>query len=894
MNEALRESEERFRDFFSHGPVGYHIFGPDRIITDINQAELDMIGFTRDEIVGQKTWADLILPEQRELFEQHWVDIQNVGAVYDRNYTLVHKRGHRVYVTVSASARYDREGKLINTRGIVIDVTKRMRVEEQLRKLSLAVEQTPSIVIITDASGNIEYVNPGFTQVTGYSPEEVAGQNPRLLKSGKTPPKEYKRLWDIITAGGEWRGEFYNKRKNGEFYWVSQTISPIKDLQGVITHFLGIGEDITERKRAEEILQAKTRELASKTERLEVVASLSRTVTSTLNPQEVFNLIVDAVVRLLDASLARVWVVEQSSGDLVLEASAGDTDLIDYPRVRYRPAEGIAGQALVEKQTISIHRPFEDPRYLQKEWAQTKGVKATAAIPLIVGDTALGVLSAVRQLDRPFDPEELALLTSFAHQAAIAIHNARLFQETQSRADRLRVLAELSRTVTSSLELQHVFNLIIRASSDLLNAPIVAVWTLDREQLTLRAGLGLHSELRAHQTFHLGEGMVGWIAKEKQAVFIPEFAKDPRVVNRAWAEAEGLRAFAGVPMLVGSRCLGVLTVFRKSPKPFSADEVALLSASADQATIAVENARLYEEQRQASRQLEATVEARTKELQVTNVRLQEALHQAEEASRTKSRFLATMSHELRTPLNAIIGFSELLGEQQFGSLNARQQRYVSHVLASGHHLLTLINDILDLAKIEAGRLNLQPAPFALSEVFEQLLESLSPQIEAKRLELQLSLEGCPTNLVADPVRFKQILLNLLSNSVKFTPSGGTISVTTRRVQGSQFTVHGGVVSGSEPSTANGEPRGNWVEIAVQDTGIGIKAEDLPKLFQEFSQLDASLARRHEGTGLGLALTKKLVEMHGGTIHAHSAGEGRGSTFTVTLPLEGSGAATPPP
>ncbi len=263
-------------------------------------------------------------------------------------------------------------------------------------------------------------------------------------------------------------------------------------------------------------------------------------------------------------------------------------------------------------------------------------------------------------------------------------------------------------------------------------------------------------------------------------------------------------------------------------------------------------------------------------LQVTNARLQEAVQHAEEASRYKSEFLANMSHELRTPLNSIIGFSALLEQGVPGPLTEKQQRHVGHIHASGRHLLAIINDILDLSKVEAGRLELHPEPFLAQDVLEAAAHDMQAQAEAKRVVVQVGAgEGLGT-LWADPVRVKQILYNLLSNAVKFTPVGGRVTVTARRVPRPPDPA----IDPSRPTEGSGE----LLVIAITDTGIGIKPEDLGKLFREFTQLDASLARQHGGTGLGLALTKRLVELHGGTVTAASPGEGLGSTFTVTLPL----------
>lgn len=607
-------------------------------------------------------------------------------------------------------------------------------LQQAHRTLQALVQASPVGIIALDLDEKVAMWNPAAEQIFGRSKQEVLNRPLSFVLQEKQ--EEFRALHKRVLQGEACAGvEIRGQKKDGTTIDLSLSTAPLRDATDEIIGVMGVVTDITEHKRADEALQAKTRDLAIKTERLEVLAMLSRTVTSTLDPQEVFNLIVDAVVRLLDAALSRVWVVDQFSGDLVRKAGAGDSDLIDCPQLRLRPGEDMAGEALVEKETISINHPARDPRHLQTKWAQDKGIKAAAAVPLALGDRVLGVLSAKRRVDIPFSAEDLRLLALFASQAAIA----------------------------------------------------------------------------------------------------------------------------------------------------------------------VENARLYERNRQAARHLEAKVATRTQELEEANVRLQEALRRAEEASRIKSRFLATMSHELRTPLNAIIGFSELLEDCQFGSLNARQKRYVSHVLASGRHLLSLINDILDLTKIEADKLKLHPASFPLSKALEASLQSFYPQAEEKGLELQLGLKECPPTLVADPVRFKQIIWNLLSNAVKFTPSGGTVTVSAR-VRRPRSEVRGypegpDQVPTDFPTSDIGHPTsdyGDIVEITVEDTGIGFKVEDVPKLFQEFTQLDASLARRHEGTGLGLALTKKLVEMHGGTIQADSAGEGRGSTFTVILPLDGSNPATPLP
>jgi len=339
------------------------------------------------------------------------------------------------------------------------------------------------------------------------------------------------------------------------------------------------------------------------------------------------------------------------------------------------------------------------------------------------------------------------------------------------------------------------------------------------------------------------------------------------------------QAFAIVPLIVQGRAIGVLGADQKhSRRPFDSSTLDLLQLFATQAALAIEHARLYEELRLSAAQLEAKVKDRTQALE-------QAMREAEEASRHKSEFLANMSHELRTPLNSILGFSELLQTQTFGPLTEKQARYVTNIHTSGRHLLALITDLLDLSKVEAGKIELYPEPVHLREAVEAALTDIHPQAEPKGLALELHVDAALPPLTADPLRFKQILYNLLSNAVKFTPGGGRITVTARRVPSSEFHV-----PSSEPGTWDPEPGTarvtEFVEISVADTGIGIKSEDLPMLFQPFTQLEPTFVKRYQGAGLGLALTKQLVELHGGTLWAESAGEGLGSTFRVLLPMAG--------
>jgi signal transduction histidine kinase len=277
--------------------------------------------------------------------------------------------------------------------------------------------------------------------------------------------------------------------------------------------------------------------------------------------------------------------------------------------------------------------------------------------------------------------------------------------------------------------------------------------------------------------------------------------------------------------------------------------------------------------------------------------LETALRQAEAASRAKSEFLANMSHELRTPLNSIIGFSEVLQTQAHGPLTEKQARYLGHIHQSGKDLLDRISNVLDLVAEQTGKLILRPEPLAVAQTLEEVLVSLRGLAHKKGQSIETRVEPDLPSLRADPVRFKQILFNLLSNAVKFTPDGGRITVVARRVRegrrqeavSSEQPPEGARSAGSPLPTADCLLPSLVIEVT--DTGIGIKPEDIPRLFSDFTQLEAAATKRHEGTGLGLALTKRLVELHGGRIWAASEGEGHGSTFTVLLPFRESDKGT---
>jgi signal transduction histidine kinase len=487
-----------------------------------------------------------------------------------------------------------------------------------------------------------------------------------------------------------------------------------------------------------------------------------------------------------------------------------------------------------------------DPSYTHP-LRERLALRSILTVPFFRDGRPFGAVTVWRGEARPFTDTQIALLQTFADQAVIAIENVRLFQELQARTyelgrsvEELKALGEVSRAVSSTLDLEVVLQTIVSRASQLAGADGCAIYEYDEdtEEFQVRATHNFDASfveaLRA-RPLRKGEGAMGRATEVREPLQIADIAVTGAYQSRVRDVliTAGYRAVISVPMLLEDHVIGSLSLVRKAPTEFPVEVVELLKNFATQSALAIQNARLFREIADKSRQLEA-------------------------ASRHKSEFLANMSHELRTPLNAIIGFSEVLAERLFGEVNEKQAEYLQDILSSGRHLLSLINDILDLSKVEAGRLELELGRFHLPTALDNALTLVRERATRHGITLTQGVDPGVGDIVADERKVKQILLNLLSNAVKFTPEGGRIRVTATPADGA-------------------------IEISVSDTGIGIAPEDQAAIFEEFRQVGRDDARKQEGTGLGLTLAKKFVELHGGRIWVQSQ-VGQGSTFTFTLPV----------
>jgi GAF domain-containing protein len=596
-------------------------------------------------------------------------------------------------------------------------------------------------------------------------------------------------------------------------------------------------------------LEARNRDLTTALEQQTATAEILRVISrSQTDVQPVFDTIVRSAVKLCDGLFSALYqfdgellhhVVHHNYTPEALEAS----DRV-YPA---RPSRALgSGRAILARAVAHIPDVEADPEYQHQALSRAIGFRGLLCVPMLREGAPIGVITVGRAEPGPFSESEIELLKTFADQAVIAIENVRLFKELEARTgeltqsvEQLTALGEVSRAVSSTLDVETVLSTIVSRASQLAGGAGCSIFEYDAaaQQFELRAthndDTAFVEALRA-VPLRKGEGLMGRAAEMREPIQIPDITQPGAYQSsvRDTLIRFGYRALLAVPLLREDQIIGSLSFNRKAPGEFPPEVVDVLKTFATQSALAIQNARLFREIADKSAQLEA-------------------------ASRHKSEFLANMSHELRTPLNAIIGFSEILAEKMFGDINEKQTEYLQDILESGRHLLSLINDILDLSKIEAGRMELERSEFDLPNAIENALILVRERASRHGIRLGHTIDERLGMIGGDERKVKQVLLNLLSNALKFTPEGGRIDVSAR--------LHDDVA-----------------EVSVADTGIGIGPADQDAVFEEFRQVGTA-DKKAEGTGLGLALSRKFIELHGGRIWVKSE-LGTGSTFIFTLPV----------
>ena len=503
---------------------------------------------------------------------------------------------------------------------------------------------------------------------------------------------------------------------------------------------------------------------------------------------------------------------------------------------------GALGRVVAERRFVQIEDMAEHPLYKEQvsqyvDLVEKAEARTLLIAPLLKEDEVVGVFAIYRQEVRPFTEKQIELVQNFAAQAVIAIENTRLLNELRESLQQQIATADVLKVISrSTFNLQAVLDALVESAARLCDASNAFIYRRDGHTYRLDSTFGFSPEYKAYmieQPIAPGrETLIGRTTIEGKVVQILDALNDPEYTWRESQQRGGYRTMLGVPLMREGITIGVLSMTRTEVKPFTERQIELLTTFADQAVIAIENVRLFDEIQDKSRQLEV-------------------------ASQHKSQFLANMSHELRTPLNAILGYTELMADGIYGELPEKTMGVLKRLESNGRHLLGLINDVLDLSKIEAGQLVLELTEYSLEDIAQTVRSTLEPLAADKKLAFKVEVAPKLPAGYGDGRRLTQVLINLVGNAIKFTDAGEVVIKAT-------------ATDGS-------------FHLSVRDTGPGISAADQAKLFQEFQQADNAITRKKGGTGLGLAISKRIVEMHGGKIWVESQ-VGKGSTFSFTVPV----------
>jgi signal transduction histidine kinase len=556
----------------------------------------------------------------------------------------------------------------------------------------------------------------------------------------------------------------------------------------------------------------------------------------------VFDSMLRNATRICEATFGTLWLFDGNAfhAAALLNAPAAFAEWVE--RTPVRPGLKVPlGRVATMREMVHVADMMMDPSYIERDPLAVFGVehggyRTLLAVPMLKDNELVGAIVIYRQEVRPFADKQIELLQNFAAQAVIAIENTRLLNELRESLSQQTATADVLKVISrSTFDLQPVFDSMAESAVRLCEAERAYIFRFDGEVLRAAASFNAgpeHQDQVYRNPIPLGRHSVSArAALDRRTVQVADVQADPEY-NYVARDVDLVRTTLAVPMLKGDELIGTITIYRLEVKPFTEKQIALMETFADQAVIAIENVRLFEEIQDKSRQLA-------------------------EASQHKSQFLANMSHELRTPLNAILGYTELIADGVYGPPSDKMLEVLKRLESNGKHLLGLINDVLDLSKIEAGQLVLDLADYSLKDVAHTVYSVVEPLAADKKLAFKAEVAPDLPPGRGDERRLTQVLLNLVGNAIKFTDAG-------------EVAIEVGAADG-------------MFSVAVRDTGPGISAADQKKLFQEFQQADNSITRKKGGTGLGLAISKRIIEMHGGRIWIDSV-VGKGSTFAFTLPV----------